>query len=147
MMIELNNPVDWVKEHPQIMLRSSLICGENLAHRVVHDAFVSKVKSMKIEQIENWWIIAGINDWLSYKNLSINDLFNKLIPFPEMGQECHRSEILLTAFADNIFTVLDKSFRWITPKIEIPIEIENWLRNNNYVRVIAFSMSTSTKMG
>ena len=54
---------------------------------------------------EGWWIVASEEDWITRVfDQAITEIFTHIIAFPEAGVNSIHSEILLTAFAEDVFT-------------------------------------------
>lgn len=73
-----------------------------------------------VEKADAWWIIASRRDWLvSSEGASLAaSAFSSLLPLPESGPNSHRSEVLLSAFADAVVTAGDDGLQWIKGSAE-----------------------------
>ena len=54
--------------------------------------------------VDQWSVVAADDDWFAAARYPVpeNLLFERLIPFPEMGQNCTRPEVLVGVFARDI---------------------------------------------
>lgn len=52
-----------------------------------------------------WWVIASDQDWLRHPDFSVRQLFENVIPAPEHGEHSLRAEVLVNAFAADVFTI------------------------------------------
>lgn len=95
----------------------------------------------------NWAIFSGDSDWLSelLQKHSIQEIFNRVLPFPRAGRNGCRPEIFLTAYADVVATSSQGEVVWIKGTEEIaPEQIKKELNDIKSGRVVAFSLSFPT---
>jgi hypothetical protein len=80
-------------------LPSGRVNGHSLASAIFTDALVESNRRVVVERLNDWWIIASDHDWIGP---AAKDHFERIVPFPEAGPNSMRSEVLLTAFADDV---------------------------------------------
>ncbi len=99
-------------------------------------------ESVTILKKDDWWLVASEFDWIENSGgYSIEEIFSRIIPFPEDGQNSVRGEILLKAFAQDVFTESTSNSTVIKDRISQKIRI--WLdtqKNSSLKRIIAFRM-------
>ncbi len=54
---------------------------------------------------DGWWVIASDEDWLMHPEFSVRQLFENVVPAPEHGEHSLRAEVLVNAFASDVFTI------------------------------------------
>lgn len=105
----LNDVVAWIRLHPERFFAGGVVTAQQLLVQVVRDAIVQSALPVTVDRVGRWWIVVSNHDWLEIQDdQSIVDLFQKLIPLPVAGPECHRTEVLLTAFARSVVTATPK---------------------------------------
>ena len=87
-----------------------------------------------IGKCEHWWFLGSATDWLED---SVH-VFSQLTPFPRYQQNSFRPEILLTAFADAVATVLNGVYSNISNASEPEESLLELAKEGGYVRVVAF---------
>ena len=94
-----------IRRYPEIYFGAGhdpSACG--LVTRLIDDAIaLGVVLPVHCDFVSGWWIVAAREDWVLKSNpLSLIDTFHQLRSFPEMGRNCYRSNVLVTAFADDV---------------------------------------------
>lgn len=96
--------ISHIRRHPEIYFGAGYepsACG--LVTHLIDDAIALGVLPVHCDFVSGWWIVAAREDWVLKSNpLSLIDTFHQLRPFPEMGRNCYRSNVLVTAFADDV---------------------------------------------
>ncbi|MCX7365569.1 MAG: hypothetical protein NTV97_27615 [Alphaproteobacteria bacterium] len=68
----------------------------------------------RVERRGNWIFISSERDWLaSSDSVPTKRPFFHVVPYPEGGQNSHRAEILLSAFAAAVVSVGSDGVQWI----------------------------------
>jgi hypothetical protein len=52
---------------------------------------------------DGWWLVSSDVDWLRHPSLSISELFANVVPAPAHGLHSLRAEVLVNAFATDVF--------------------------------------------
>lgn len=88
-----------------MFLRSGNVSGAELTSNLVSDILILARARVTAFRHESWWLIASDVDWTATdENISIDHLFRRIVPFPQAGPNSMHSEILLTAFAEDVLT-------------------------------------------
>lgn len=137
--MQIIDSIEWIKKNHDRFFRRNNI-GLELSTNIISDALLLTDKPITVLNKNDWWIIGSQADWLStHFNNSIEELFSRVIPFPEAGQNSIRSEVLLTAFAKDIVTVVNKKVVIIKGSIS---DEENFFKilqkDSHWERIIAF---------
>jgi hypothetical protein len=61
----------------------------------------------RILQRDAWWHVLSDKDWLAHPETSVRELFERVVPAPAHGEHSMRAEVLLGAFAEDVFTSSD----------------------------------------
>jgi hypothetical protein len=97
------DPLSHVRSHPEMYLPEGQPRGRALAHRIAGDPFLFGAENVLVTNDRGWWAVFADVDWLSTDpTMSPADLFKRAVPFPEAGVNSLRSEILVTAYADEV---------------------------------------------
>ncbi|MCX7360351.1 MAG: hypothetical protein NTV97_00415 [Alphaproteobacteria bacterium] len=68
----------------------------------------------RVDQRGNWIFISSQRDWLASRDgIPTKNPFFHVMPYPEGGQNSHRAEILLSAFAAAVISVGSDGVEWI----------------------------------
>ena len=97
-----------IRGRPEMYLRGGVASAADLARRVADDAKLLGAQSVEVEELADWWLIGGDRDWCKLgRDRPTNplELFRRAWPFIEAGDNSMRSEILIAAFAKDVFTV------------------------------------------
>lgn len=103
------DPIAAVSSKPEVYFGCKVVRSWMLASKLVEDALVLGVSPVTVvTQPGGWTTVAGSADWTAVgpgAELPTTDLFRYMIPFNEAGIEAFRHEILVTAFARDVFVV------------------------------------------
>lgn len=101
----LDDPIKNIRNHRKIYLGRDEVTPDMLVSSIVSDALVLGVKKLDTRHCGDWWIISSSEDWLRYKNdYSIQDTFKKILPLWGGTVHSFRSEVVLAAFASELYT-------------------------------------------
>ena len=102
-----------------IRKNSSMYAGERpwgpaFAASLVRDLVFLDALPAHVEKYGEWWVVSSEKDWLATPCGTTSLVpFSRIVPFPKAGQNCHRSEILLSALADCVVTFGSEGPTWI----------------------------------
>jgi hypothetical protein len=136
-----DNPIEWIKSRPEMFLWQQNR-GLQLLTNILGDALLLTDGHITALKKNEWWIAGSAVDWLSAdSNYSTKELFARMIPMPEAGQNSIRGEVLLTAFAKDVVTIINGQLSLIKGSIQ---GAEDFLRKlnqkNDWTRLVAFRM-------
>jgi hypothetical protein len=99
-----DDPVGLIRRNPAMYLAGAVdqAVGEHLAARMLGDLILSGALPARVNRVGQWWEVSCATDWLVGRG-GIG-AFTRIAPFPAAGPNSMHSEILLTAFADNVVT-------------------------------------------
>jgi hypothetical protein len=103
-MVQLLQPaVEYIRNRPQMFLRSGRVDGQELAELVLGDALILTSGPVTVFRRGDWWFVGCEEDWMARQSSgSVDDLFSRIVAFPEAGPNSMHSEVLLTAFAQDV---------------------------------------------
>jgi hypothetical protein len=106
--MEISTPdaVAWVRARPQQFFPSGTPEPVYLLAYAMADVVGLSAGSCTIRRHEDWWIIGSEVDWLRHDEYTPTDLFSHVVPAPSHGQHSMRAEVILSAFATNIWIIL-----------------------------------------
>ena len=103
MEIKKINPIEYVASHPEIFLVTDIGVLPELASKLALDSIALECTPLIVDRHFDWWLVSSKKNWLTKGHtLSINDLFSSLVPFPIIGQNSNRNEILINAYCKNV---------------------------------------------
>jgi hypothetical protein len=70
-------------------------------------------------RVLDWWVAHSCADWLHSQHAAPHELFFRIVPAPELGVNAMRHEVLLGAFAADVWT-FDGQWRRILGEREVP---------------------------
>jgi hypothetical protein len=98
----------------------------------------------KVSKYGPWWIVSSEDDWLVKSGHAHVDVaFSRIVPLPGLVNS-HRSEILLSAFADAVVTFGTDGIRWVSGdsnRFALPEDVE--LAHPRGGRTIVFRLERS----
>ena len=136
----VQDPVEYVRERPQMFLRSGRVGGRELAESILGDALILTDGPVTVMRRGGWWLVGCEEDWMARQSSgSVDDLFSKIVPFPEAGPNSMHSEVLLTAFAKEVLTKDETTLRAIKGFVAEDDEVCGILRRaSHWKRGVAF---------
>jgi hypothetical protein len=81
------------------------------ASRLAGDALLLGATRVEMGRSDEWWWVAADFDWISSSGVSDQEIFSRVVPLPEAGANSMRGEVLLTAFASAVVTVVGNTPR------------------------------------
>jgi hypothetical protein len=141
-----SDPLEFIRQQPERFLFR--VCGDELAEHLVGDASILTNRPVTLLRQDCWWIIAGEQDWLTTSPWATEEeLFTRIVPFPEAGANSMRAEVLLAAFATDIVTMKQGNPRVIKGAIAADAEIWKSMKSRpEWQRVVAFRLNQDENM-
>lgn len=142
-LVEVPGPLEWVRSNPERLFLSGRPCPIESATRVASDALLLGATDVQIVRQDDIWAVAADHDWLATGGPAIEQ-FHRIVPFPELGPNSMRQEIILTAFAEAVGTVTGSARTVITGSDEVwgrGWEILNQVRHRQRVVVFVWAGS------
>ena len=102
--MKIIDPIEHIRSHPDMYLWGGSASPSDLASRLTADALLLGASRTLVVHTDQWWAVAADVDWLAGAVVSADALFGRIVPFPQAGVNSMRSEVLLTAFADDVVT-------------------------------------------
>jgi hypothetical protein len=141
-----DDPVGHIRRNPAMYLRGvDRAVGEYLAARMLEDLILSGVLPARVNKVQQWWEVSCATDWLVGRG-GIG-AFTRIVPFPGAGPNSMHSEILLTAFADNVVTSGVDGVRWIRGDSSSVVPSEIAMDRSSDGRIVAFSTKEPSAVG
>jgi hypothetical protein len=130
-----------IRDRPDMYLTRVPPQAWELATKIGQEALILGATLVQTSRLEDWWLISADLDWLPSQDDELTRLFEQIVPFPEQGQNSHRSEVLLNVFANEIVTRSQYGETRIkgNAMIELPALPEN------IQRIVAFRMSATLR--
>jgi hypothetical protein len=113
-------PVDalaHLRKNPSMYFRSGQFSALEMATRLVGEAILRGAQKVSVDRDGEWYLVSADVDWLAEIE---RDPFNEVIPFPEAGANSMLQDVLLTAFAGDVFTVASGELRKIKGGSPLP---------------------------
>ena len=102
-MLKAINAIQHIRDHPRMYLPDGKVSGEYLLSQLVLDALFLGVRDIRVQHINEWWLIGSSADsFPEDSGEQLITLFTQVVPFPEAGVNSMRTEVLLTAFAQDV---------------------------------------------
>ena len=96
------DPLQFVRSHPEMFLRSGVPTGREISLQLADDALFLGAQRVTVVVDGSVVTVLADVDWLRRgvpSECNPRDLFSRIVPFPEFGANAHRSELLVGAFA------------------------------------------------
>ena len=130
------NPVLYGGEEPR---------GARLATGLVRDLLHSMQIPVSVNYVEGWWLLRCDNDWLRDSVIGGQDYWCKMIPTPSIATNSIRSEVIVRALSNNLFTVANGVMIWLVNEIALPQSIDSAVRDFMKItssgRIVGFHLS------
>jgi hypothetical protein len=140
-MFKITDAIEHIKKRPELYLRSGKPSGLELAERLIGDVLLLTSGPVTASRNGPWWVITSPVDWLKRScSGPLEQLFTRIVPFPEAGPNSMRSEVLLTAFARDVLT-RDRSTVYVVkgpPSLAAPGP--DLAPGHNWERLVAFTL-------
>lgn len=123
------------------LLNKRSVSTQLLTGNLVSDATLLQAFPITVDRWNEWTIVSSPSDWIT-KNLatSLRESFFSVQPFPEMGREMFRCNVLLATFCENVVTYSSIGEKEIIKGREDLLELEQYLSTNHAEkRIVAFS--------
>lgn len=117
--------------------------GASLAKHLEEDARLLGAGWVQVERLADWYLVGGDMDWCRvgrFRPADPLDLFRRAWPFSEAGVNSIRSEIVVAALAEDVFTGT-ASERQIVQGGEPPPQVWELAERRAWRRVVGFRMS------
>lgn len=136
-MISKIDPIEHVRKRSSLYLEHDEFIPETVASKVAADALTLGAREVWLRHYGTWWLIGSRDDWFD-DNTSVERPFREIVGLPSGYENSFRREILLTAFADNVF--VKKGENVFVIKGNLP-EGVNWLNTlPEDHRIVAFDL-------
>lgn len=126
--------VEYVRSRPELYFKGpvdqSWLIGLVMSGALAHGA-----KDVQVTETAGWWSISSSVDWLAGQAI---DAFFTLTPSPATGPNTHRMEILLLAFAEDVWTATPGDAVALSRPGPAPEPVRRWLGTATGGRLIVF---------
>src|SRR5262245_48486171 len=103
MDLQIVDGLAWVRERPEQFFPSGQPDAMWLVAYVMSDVLELGRGECRISSRAGWWWVASDADWMRHPVHSPQELFQRVVPAPGQGMHSLRSEVLLNAFASDVF--------------------------------------------
>lgn len=137
----LDDAISYIRSRKEQFIRVYPVHGYELASNLVSDALMVSKGRVTAFRNDKWWIVASDDDWLAGQNaIDVPGMFYRIIPLPQAGQNSMRSEVLLTAFAQDVITFSPEGVSKIKGSVPEDSPIWDLIRRSDWKRIVAFTM-------
>jgi hypothetical protein len=138
----IGDPVEFLRKRPSTYA-GDRPWGPRFAARLMHDLILLDALPSRVERIGAWWLVSSERDWLASEHGGISTKpFFHIVAFPPAGDNSHRSEVLLTAFANAVLTCGNDGLTWIRgdPEEYLPDGLRIAFSRIGHGRIVAFKV-------
>ena len=98
------HPLEWARAHPAFFFADGKATSQALTEQLVTAIRALGSETVSVHVVNEWSVVAATDDWFLLGQFRIPDSlqFASLTPFPELGQNSTRPEVLVAAFARDI---------------------------------------------
>lgn len=142
-MQAIEDAVAYVKERPERFCRAGGPEPVEVATNLVSEALILGAREACVVRYGEWWVISSDEDWLqTHPQYVPKELFFRLVAFPEAGPNSIRTEVLVTAFAQQVITIGEDGHFVVKGHVAPTDTIWQWLKSpGGWKRVVAFQMA------
>ena len=106
--------VAFLRRQVEAQFPETTITAKIIAENIAFGAAVAGAGHIELVDEAGWWFVASETNWLaSGAHQSVNELFERIVPFPEQGPTSHRAEVYVTALARSAYFCVDDATTWI----------------------------------
>lgn len=142
--LQVVDPIAHICSHPQMYFPEGDVDGLNIVLRIVSDILEDSLAGVTIKRLGDWWIIASDLDWFErLPDVTVQDRFTRIIPYPEAGDNAFHAEVLAGAFAQDI--VVFEPSQVLSVKGHVPRSDPVFASPSNYAnwkRIVAMRFPT-----
>jgi len=140
----VQDPVEYIRQRPQMFLRSGRVSGQALAESIAGDSLTLTGGPVTVFRRGDWWFVGCEEDWMALPSgPSVDELFCRIVAFPEAGPNAMHSEILLTAFARDVLLKEGGTLRALKGSMPEADEARGTLlRDPRWQRAVAFRVAS-----
>jgi hypothetical protein len=144
-MIPTATVIDLIRSQKHRYIRSPTRLGEELSSRLVFDALVAGAGRVLVERNDRWWIVGSPFDWLAGAAGSLDELFRGIISTPHVGDNTHRHEVVVAAFADAVAVYRSATREWHQGAIRDLTPVDSFVKGHMAGwRAVAFAVLGET---
>jgi hypothetical protein len=93
-----------IRSHPDMYLPGGRVDPRFFATQMANDALLlGASRTIAVHQGDLWGVAADV-DWLSDAPVPVAELFRRIVPLTQAGDNSMRSEVLVSAFAGDVIT-------------------------------------------
>lgn len=107
MTLQTVDPIAWLKASRERFFPGGKFDVTRLLAYVMADVLELGRGECRIVRRDSWWFVVSDSDWLAHDAISVSELFQRVVPAPAHGEHSMRAEVLLTAYADDVYTAMD----------------------------------------
>jgi len=96
----------WVKRNQGLIFPNGEVEPLHLLAYVMNDVLDLGGGECRIVRRDAWWFVSSDVDWLKHE-LSVQELFQRVVVAPQHGLHSMRAEILINAYAEDAFALSD----------------------------------------
>ena len=140
MELQIVDAIAWVRGNAKLCFPAGVVEPVPVLYGLVGDVVVLGGGDCRILRQGTWWAVCSNVDWLVHPKFSVRELFDHVVAAPGHGDNSMRAEVLLNAFAEDVFTISGSSplaIRGVPPPHEFVIQLhaDNWS-----MRVVVFRL-------
>jgi hypothetical protein len=137
-LLKAINAIQHIRDHPRMYLPDGKVSGEYLLSKLVLDALFLGVRDIRVQHINEWWLIGSSANLFPEDSGELITLFTQVVPFPEAGVNSMRTEVLLTAFAQDVIIRNGINRTVIAGRIGLDEPVWQLMDNCGCERVVGF---------
>lgn len=134
------DPLEWVKRNQKLFFPGGQIDAVRLVAYVMSDVLEIGGGECRIVQRDGWWFVSSDVDWLVH-DLSLRELFQRVVAAPQHGEHSMRAEVLVTAYAEDVFAVSrgnENAIKGLAPRRPL---LDSVVQNNWTQGLLAFHVA------
>lgn len=126
--IQIVDAVNGIREHREMFLPPDRATGEYLAELTARLAQLRGSHPATVDRLGSWWKVSSAVDWLrAYSTDGEFSVFDKMVPYPAAGLFMFQPEVLLTAYANCVVSVVDQQIEIRPAAYPVPDHVLEWL--------------------
>lgn len=116
----------FLRRRLQAMLGEAPVNAKMIAENIAFGAAVLGSGHVELVDRNGWWFVASEFNWLApmserSPHASEQELFERMVRFPEQSATAHRAEIYVAAFAKTAYYRVAQAATWIRGEARSPL--------------------------
>ena len=133
-----------VRANPEMYFPRGVIAHE-LVSGLVQEALCLGATDIGVVDLHGWLAVGADIDWFHAGRFQagVDDIFDRIVAFPELGQNTMRFEVLIAVAAASTITLTPSSRRVVSGSCDVIDDFATLLNERRWKRLVAFHLNSA----